>query len=108
MSCNATSGFRANSGDWTRGYRTVTIDTRGINAGTPEGQRALKAADEIIRRSDGFGCSLNADAARRFNADAQRVATEVRRVAETHRAETARREADDRFMREHVAKMSRR
>ncbi len=96
------------NGDWTRSYRTVTIDTRGINAGTPEGQAALRAADSIIRESQSLGSSASPSRARAFNGRAESVASQVSSVAATHRAEAAQRAASDAFVRSLVASRSRR
>ena len=86
------SAFAANDGMWTRGpgSRTVTIDTRGINAGTAAGQRAILAAQSIVRESSALGNRTSAGAAQSFNSRATSVAAQVSSVATADRAKSRR------------------
>lgn len=83
---------------WRRTGRSVAIDTRGINAGTAEGRKALKAAQEIIRRSDSLGPSASPRPAQAFNRDAQRTAEYVRSVGSQHRETATRKAADHNYV----------
>lgn len=96
------------NGNWSRGHRSVTIDTRGINAGTAEGQAALKAAQNIFRQSEALGRSASPANAQAFNSRAQSIANQVNAVSSAHRAQTAARAQSDAFVRSYVASQARR
>jgi len=80
------------------GNSHITLDTRGINAGTPEGRRALQNAAKVERTLGGRHPG-DAGAVRAVNAKARRLAADVNRVSAAHRTETAKRAAGDRFVR---------
>jgi len=106
---DAQAGKKKASGDWTRSSsQTVTIDTRGINAGTREGQAALRAADSLARDSRILGSSASPSQAQSFNQRAQSVASQVNSVAASHRAQAAERARSDAFIRNLVSSRSRR
>ena len=96
------SAFAAGTGDWTRGTKTVTLDTRGINAGRPEGRAALEAVERLNSQSAILGNKTSPSQARAFNAEAQRVAEQVNTVAAQPRTEAARRAESDRYTRQYI------
>lgn len=104
----AQAGNKKASGNWSRGPQRVTIDTRGINAGTPEGRAALTAASNLFRDSRILGTTTSPGQARSFNARARSVAKQVNSVSSTHRAQAAERARSDAYVRSLVAARARR
>lgn len=90
--------------NWSRGSgsSTVTVDTRGINAGTAEGRTALRQASQLFQLSRGLGSSTSPQRARSFNSQARQVSRQVNRVSGAHRAAAQQRARSERFVRDLV------